>query len=134
VPNVRLPHEPDCVNLRCAQKRDVAAPPPAQEKKGAFLTRNESHAMACCFGKNLKFVIGHSTKSGILACFSKKSKELKIPQTIEDEVSRLFAIDITSENSDDEIIAKSRTRQTHSDTVCVPLSMHLKTDDKYGSQ
>jgi hypothetical protein len=155
VPNMQLLHEPDCVNLRCAQKREVAAPPPAPENKGAFLERNESHAMACCFGKNLKFkrvrlnsrknqfdgssiIISHSAESGILACFSKKNEELEIPKTIEDEVSRLFAIGNSSESSDDEIIAKTRTRQTHSDsddqddsdTVCVPLSMHLRTDDK----
>jgi hypothetical protein len=152
VPNMQLPHEPDCVNLRCVQKREVAKPPPAPDSKGAFLARNESHAMGCCFGKKLKFkrvrlnsrknqfdgssvIISHSAESGILAFFSEKKQELGIPQTIEDEVSKLFAVE---QSSDDEKIvgdfANSRNSddQDDSDAVCVPLSMHLMTDDDDG--
>jgi ERCC4-related helicase len=159
VPNMQLPQEPECVALRCARERTLVPEPAATDSRCALLSRNESHAMNCCFGGKLKFrkvrlspqksrfdefhvVISHSFESGILARFCKKKEELEIPQTIQDEVSRLFAVDETSGSSDDDAIAntiaKRRTQVMVSDSdeledaddPCLPLSMHLHAEEE----
>jgi superfamily II DNA or RNA helicase len=166
VPNMQLPQEPECVALRCAHERTIVPEPWAADNKGALLSRNESHAMNCCFGPKLKFrkvklnpqksrfdgfhvLISHSLESWILASLRKKKEELEIPQAIDDDVSRLFAVDETSESSDDnavaETIAQRRTQVVMSDSddmddsnnPCLPLSMHLdvgETTEAVGAQ
>jgi hypothetical protein len=160
---MQLPQEPECVALRCAHERTLVSEPSAADNKGALLSRNESHAMNCCFGKKLKFrkvklnpqkslfsgfhvIVSHSIESGILASFSQKKEELEIPQTIQDEVSRLFAVDEKSGNSDDDAVASTiAQRRTQiaisdcddtddSDTACLRLSMHLHDEEGGGAQ
>jgi Fanconi anemia group M protein len=153
VPNMQLPEEPVCVKLRCVEERIIVSGPSVPDNKGALLTRNERHAMECCFGKTLRFkrvklnpqkrqadaaiIISHSAESSILSCFSQKTDELAIPQAIEDQVSRLFAVAPSSGSSDDDdspAVPKPPTEfmvsdSDDSDATCVPLSMHLRDDD-----
>jgi hypothetical protein len=155
VPNMQLPQEPTCVNFRFAQERQVATAPASPDSKGALLTRNESHAMSCCFGRKFRFkkvrlgsqksqiecstsIISHSAESGILRDVSRKKEVLEIPQSVEDEVPRLFAVDESSGSSDDDGFAKGQTRgevsdssdQEDSDGPCAPLSLHLIDDSE----
>jgi hypothetical protein len=153
-PNLVLPDEPTPVIIRCERDpADIMAAPGRAMIRAPALAKNEQHALECCFGKRLKYrrvrmlpvlvetesIVSHSFESSLLAGLRQGRGDLEIQDTIEDEVSKLFAVDRSDSGSeDDEAVAKAIRRRFQGvdddddfDRPCEPLSMHLSVPEVF---
>jgi hypothetical protein len=143
-PNLELPEPPTAVVIRC-EREQIHEEVLQTEVKSAILGRNESHALECCFGKKLRYrkvklaskvipaeaVFSHSAESRMLVL---AKGGIEIPDEIEDEVSKLFAVEGSGSGSDeDEAVARAIQQRFNDDEdlnrPCEPLSMHLSLED-----
>ena len=156
-PVMPLPENLTDVLLRIAHEPTFSTDAPTTDGRSPVLSKREIHAMKCCFGKKLIYrkvpigsqrnrralnsvIISHSLESDILLSFNaKKSSELAIPDSIEEQVSKLFSVK-QSQSSDDEIepvnpkkdavtnlfaVDSESDDLAYQDTACTPLSVHL---------